>query len=54
MKPLYKYARFISPKRRARRSVGGTVAGVLASVGAIFAAFKMFPSARRYLRMKRM
>lgn len=54
MKPLYKYARFVSPKRRARRSVGGTLVGMLASVGAIFTAFKMFPSARRYLRMKRM
>lgn len=54
MKPANKYARYISPKYRARRSVGGTIAAVVGSAFALLAAVKMFPSARRYLRIKRM
>lgn len=51
---MYKYARFVSPKHRARRSVGGTIAAVLGSAAALLMGFKVFPSLRRYVRMKRM
>ncbi|HEY0840526.1 MAG TPA: hypothetical protein VGD74_10105 [Vulgatibacter sp.] len=54
MKPMYKYARFVSPRYRSRRSVGGTVAAAIGSVAAMFVGIKMFPSLRRYVRMKRM
>jgi len=54
LKHLHEYARFISPRHRARRSVGGKIVGLLASLGAIVTAVQFFPSARRYLRMKRM
>jgi len=54
LKPAYKYARYISPKYRARRGVGGTLAAIVGSAFAVLAAVKIFPSARRYLRMKRM